>query len=261
MLISLSKHFKSLSVRSFLLGAALLVSACASDHASRSAGGFFDPYEENNRKTHQFNKDVDRWVFDPVSQGYGDATSGDIREVVGNFSSHLSLPNDVINNVLQGDLESAFKNTGRFVINTVVGFAGLLDPAADLNILRERADFGQTLHVWGVGEGAYVELPFWGPSTVRDSVGIAVDLVLDPLIVVMRKPQTYVGTGAYVLDAMGNRYEYDATVDSILHESADSYAQSRSIYMQNRRFELGIVGEDAYLDPYLDPYSDPYEDF
>lgn len=237
------------------------LSACASDPASRSAGGYHDPYEDQNRRTHQFNRSVDRAIIDPLAQGYGGATSGDMRQVVGNLASHLSLPNDVINNLLQGDVEAALRNSGRFVINTVVGFAGLLDPASELKISRERADFGQTLHVWGAAEGAYVELPFWGPSTTRDTVGIAVDLVLDPFVLLLSRPQTYVGTAAYVLDGIGNRFEYDATVSSVLHESADSYAQSRSIYLQNRRFELGIQAEDAYLDPYLDPYSDPYEDF
>ncbi|WP_372886043.1 VacJ family lipoprotein [Shimia sp.] len=243
-----------------VLCAALLVAACAGDPAGPGAAGYNDPHEEANRRVHQFNKGIDRALIDPVAEGYGEATTGDMRQVVGNFASHLSLPNDVINNLLQGDVEAAVQNSGRFVVNTLIGFAGLLDPASQMNMPRERADFGQTLHVWGAAEGAYVELPFWGPSTTRDTVGIAVDLVLDPFVL-LSQPESLIGTAAYVLDAMGNRYEYDATVESVLHDSADSYAQARSIYLQNRRFELGMGAEDAYLDPYLDAYSDPYEDF
>ena len=243
------------------LAGALLLSACGGNEAARSQGGIYDPYEQENRYTHNFNKSVDLYLVDPLSQGYGKATSGGIREVVGNFSSNLSLPNDIINNILQGEIESAAQNTGRFVFNTIVGIGGLFDPAADLNMTRVRADFGQTLYVWGMGEGAYVELPFYGPSTARDSLGIAVDLFLDPFFVILREPEVYVGGVAYILDVMGSRYSFDATVDSILHESADSYAQARSIYLQNRRFELGMTAEDIYLDPYLDPYADPYEDF
>lgn len=239
----------------------MFLSACASDQASRSGGGIYDPYEENNRSMHQFNKDMDRWLVGPISTGYGESTPGGFRTAIGNFSSHLSLPNDIINNVLQADFDSAFQNTGRFIFNTFVGVAGFLDPASEANMPRVKADFGQTLHIWGAAEGPYVEVPFWGPSTSRDTVGIAVDLVLNPFIVILREPQNYIGIVTYILDAMGNRYQYDATVDSILHESADSYAQARSIFLQNRRYELGITGEDVYLDSSLDPYSDPYEEF
>lgn len=244
-----------------ILTEAVTLSGCSGGEASRTQGGIYDPYEEENRHTHNFNKGVDLYLVDPLSQGYGEVTSGGIRELIGNFSSHLSLPNDIINNVLQGDIESAAQNTGRFAFNTIVGIGGFFDPAADLKMTRVRADFGQTMYVWGAGEGAYVELPFYGPSTTRDSLGIAVDLALDPFFVVLRSPEVYVGAVAYILDVMGNRYDFDTTVDSILHESADSYTQARSIYLQNRRYELGITAEDSYLDPYLDPYADPYEDF
>ena len=147
------------------------------------------------------------------------------------------------------------------LMNTVVGFAGIFDPASDVNLERVEADFGQTLHTWGAGEGAYVELPFLGPSTSRDAVGVGVDLALNPFIVIFQEPQTYIGLVAYIIDAMGTRYELGDTIDSILYQSADSYAQARSIYLQNRRYELGISAEDLYLDPYLEFYDDPYEDF
>lgn len=223
-----------------------------------STGGIYDPFEENNRGTHQFNKDMDRWIVAPVSRGYGNSTSDGLRDVFGNFASHLGLPNDVINNVLQGELDSAVQNTGRFVMNTVVGFAGFFDPASDVNMTRVEADFGETLHVWGVAEGAYVEMPFLGPSNNRDTIGVVVDVALNPFIVILQDPQQYIGIVAYILDAMGNRYEYDSVIESILYQSADSYSQARSIYTQNRRYELGMDAEDLYLDPYSD---DPYEDF
>ena len=244
-----------------LLATALFLSACASEEALNAPGGIYDPHEEVNRANHEMNKTLDRVLIDPLSQGWGNNTSSGLRQGVSNFSAHLSLPNDIINSALQGNLGDALQNTGRFAVNTVIGIAGFLDPAADLGWTRVNTDFGETLHVWGAAEGPFVELPFYGPSTSRDTVGIAVDLVLDPFFVVVTGPEVYVGAVAYVFDAMGSRYDFDATVDSILHESADSYAQSRSIYLQNRRYELGITAEDLYLDSGLDPYSDPYEDF
>ena len=261
MLFLFARRIKSLVAVPVMLVTALLLSACASEQAKNAPGGIYDPHEEVNRANHEMNKAIDRVLVDPLSQGWGNATNGGVREVVSNFSSHLSLPNDIFNNVFQGNLDDALQNTGRFAFNTVVGFAGLFDPASDLGWDRVDTDFGETLHVWGAAEGPYVELPFFGPSTSRDTVGFAVDLVLDPFFVVVRGPEVYIGAVAYVFEAMGNRYEFDATVDSVLHESADSYAQARSIYLQNRRYQLGITAEDLYLDSGLDPYSDPYEDF
>ncbi|SHI50951.1 phospholipid-binding lipoprotein MlaA [Shimia gijangensis] len=238
----------------FVLG----VAGCATEQVNLSTGGIYDPYEDNNRRTHQFNKDLDRLVVAPMSNGYGKSTSDGLREVFGNFASHLALPNDVINNVLQGELDAAVQNTGRFAMNTIVGFAGFFDPASDVGMSQIDADFGQTLHVWGFAEGPYVEMPFLGPSNSRDSIGVFVDIALNPFIVILQDPQQYVGIFAYILDSMGDRYEYDTVIDSILYQSADSYAQTRSIYLQNRRYQLGMSAEDLYLDPYSD---DPYEDF
>ena len=241
-----------------LLAMVLFMSACASEQAKQAAGGTYDPFEAENRGTHQFNKDMDRWIVGPMSQGYGKSTSGGVRDAFGNFASNLALPNDVINNLFQGELDSALQNTGRFAMNTIIGLGGFFDPASDVNMPRIEADFGQTLHVWGAAEGPYVEMPFLGPSNSRDAVGVVVDIALNPFIVILQDPQQYVGIFAYILDAMGNRYEYDAVVEAILYDSADSYAQARSIYLQNRRFDLGMSAEELYSDPYSD---DPYEDF
>lgn len=240
-----------------LLAIALFMSACASEQ-SKLAGATYDPHERSNRATHQFNKDMDRWIVAPMSNGYGKGTSSGLRDAFGNFASNLALPNDIINNIFQGELDSAVQNTGRFAMNSIIGLAGFFDPASDVNMPRIEADFGQTLHVWGAAEGPYVEMPFLGPSNSRDAVGVVVDIALNPFIVVLQDPQQYIGIFAYILDAMGNRYEYDAVVESILYQSADSYAQARSIYLQNRRYDLGISAEDLYLDPYSD---DPYEEF
>jgi phospholipid-binding lipoprotein MlaA len=124
-------------------------------------------------------------------------------------------------------------------------------------------DFGETLHVWGAREGAYVELPVLGPSTERDTWGMVVDVFTNPLTYVLESPENYYGTVASVSSGLSNRGRYAATIDSILYDSADSYAQARSLYLQNRRFELGGSGGDAYLDPYDDPYGtineDPYD--
>ncbi|MGR3634713.1 MAG: MlaA family lipoprotein [Shimia sp.] len=247
-------------LRPAVLCAALLVTACGSANKV-DRGLVYDPYEDNNRTAHNFNKGVDRILLSPASNGYGTVVPQEIRDRVTEFSDHLSLPNDIINNTLQGDLPAAGNSAARFVMNTVLGFGGFVDVASLFGMKRHDTDFGETLHVWGAGEGAYVELPFLGPSTTRDSVGLMVDIVMDPFFVVLRDPQRYIGPTAYVVNAMGNRYDYSDTVDSILYDSADSYAQARIIYLQNRRFELGIDTTSEDGEAGFDPYEDPYDDF
>ncbi|TCL01250.1 phospholipid-binding lipoprotein MlaA [Shimia isoporae] len=246
--------------RTVPLCAALFLAACGSSNGV-SRGLIYDPHEENNRGTHEFNKVVDRVLLSPASTGYGTVIPPEIRDRVGDFSDHLSLPNDVINNTLQGKLGGAGNSAARFVINTVVGFGGFVDVASLFGMKRHDTDFGETLHVWGAQEGAYVELPFLGPSTSRDTVGLLVDIVFDPFFVVLSEPTSYLSPTAYVINAMGDRYDYQDTVDSLLYESADSYAQARIIYLQNRRFELGIESDDSEDGAGFDPYEDPYNDF
>lgn len=236
------------------------VSACAST-SSQAPSSIHDPNEATNRKIHGFNKAVDKALLSPAATGYGTIVPSGVRRGFSNFADHLSLPNDFINNTLQGDVEEAGTNLARFTVNTVFGLFGFIDVASAGGMQRHDTDFGETLHSWGTGEGAYTEIPFFGPSTTRDAYGLLVDIILDPFFVVVREPTRYIGAGAYVVNVMGNRYDYDETIDSILYDSADSYAQARILYLQNRRFELGTDDESTYLDPEFDPYEDPYADF
>jgi phospholipid-binding lipoprotein MlaA len=117
-------------------------------------------------------------------------------------------------------------------------------------------DFGETLHIWGVGEGAYLEVPFIGPSTERDLAGAVVDILIDPLNQLPRK-ERLAATGAKVAGKIADRGRYSDLTDSVLYESADSYAQARLLYLQNRRFELGQTSDEgSFVDPYEDPYAE-----
>jgi len=170
----------------------------------------------------------------------------------------------VVNNLLQGNVEGALTNTTRFLLNSTIGFAGLVDVGEIAGLNEVDTDFGETLHVWGVGEGYYMENPFRGPSTQRDTAGRIVDLFLNPLPEALSGSQNDVRIGAQAVDVVGDRARFGQTVDSVLYDSADSYAQSRLIYLQSRRFALGRAEDADYDDPYAlgttDPYNDPYED-
>lgn len=248
-------HLHTLSLRSVArfvgFGALALAAACAQPDPSTTTRDAFDPYEDQNRAVHQFNRGLDRALVRPVAKGYSSSIPDDIETSIVRFSENLSLPSDVVNNALQLNMRRAIQDTARFVVNSTVGLGGLFDPASEMGMpAASDTDFGETLHVWGGREGAYVELPVLGPSTERDTWGIAVDLFTNPISYVFDRPESLVGTGAGVAAGLSKRDRFSETIDAILYESADSYAQSRSIYLQNRRFELGGTEGSNYTDPY-----------
>ncbi len=233
-----------------------LVAALAGCAATSQQGGVNDPYESVNRKTHAFNKGIDQTFFGgggrkgliptlpkPVAQGLSNATA------------NLRGPSNVLNRALQGRPGPAISETFRFVVNTTVGIGGLFDASSAIGLPRESTDFGETLAVWGVGEGAYLEVPFLGPSTERDFAGTIVDIVTDPVGAVVGEPDSYYVGAIRLGGKIGDRQRFASTYESILYGSADSYAQSRLLYLQNRRFKTGTGKDETLIDPYEDPYG------
>jgi phospholipid-binding lipoprotein MlaA len=234
-----------------------------------------DPYEARNRQIHDFNKGLDTAIVRPVAVALA-RTAPEATDPVVNFADNIGLPGMVVNGILQFDIGGAATNTMRFLINSTLGIGGLLDPADAIGLFEESTDFGETLAVWGVPEGAYLELPVRGPSTERDAVGNVVDIFLDPLGWYGTVEQNAVATASQVAAQVIDRGRFAGTVDSVLYESADSYAQARLIYLQNRRFDLGQSAAggapgsavdpygdtcgDGFADPYADPAADPCTD-
>lgn len=250
---ALQRKSKGLSAGS--LAACAILAACAAPPPSAEIN---DPLEARNRDIHAFNVELDRQLVRPVSSVYGSVLPRPVQQGVSNFANNLDIPGDVVNNALQGRPHHALENTLRFALNSTVGIAGLFDPAKAIGLPGKETDFGETLHVWGVGEGAYVELPALGPSTERDTVGTIVDVAMNPVSRLLPRPESTYATAAKIGSKLGDRSRYSETVDSILYESADSYAQARLLYLQNRRFELGQTasGEEGFIDPYEDPYGE-----
>ncbi len=220
--------------------------------------GINDPDEAANREVHALNLAIDTAVLRPVASAVrSEGPPGPLARVIGNFADNLDEPRRVVNSLLQLRIANAGENALRFVVNTTFGLGGVLDPAGALGLNGKDTDFGETLHVWGVGEGTYVELPVFGPSTSRDAFGMAVDYAINPVRILLDPPESYVATAAGAASRIGDRGRYSNTVDSILYDSADSYAQARLLYLQNRRFQLGQTGGDdaAFEDPYEDPYA------
>ncbi|MFN3969766.1 MAG: VacJ family lipoprotein [Gemmobacter sp.] len=233
-----------------MVSALLVLGACA---APAPVQPHYDPDEANNRARHDQNRALDRSILKPVSGAYGGTVSPQVRKGIANFAGNLDAPADVLNSVLQGRPGPAIENTLRFVLNTTIGIGGIFDPARAMGIEGRPTDFGETLHVWGMAEGAYHELPLIGPSTDRDTIGKVVDVVINPVRLLLPPREGTLATLAGAGSRLGDRYRYSDTVDSILYDSADSYAQARLLYLQNRRFQLGQSGgEDDFVDPYAE---------
>lgn len=231
------------SLIALLLGAAL--AGCAQAPAPSDMN---DPYESVNRAWFETNLALS-------GQDDGPATPprpSPARRMVRNFGANLGLPSTILNDLLQLRPDRAVENTIRLVVNTTVGLGGLFDPAGRAGIHGRTSDFGETLHRWGVGEGAYVVLPVWGPSTERDALGLVVDLALDPLRFVLSPRDFGWSLAARGAGRFADAAEYSDLLDANVINTSDPYAQARLLYLQTRRYHLGIQAEDDIIDPYAD---------
>lgn len=221
----------------------------------RTPDGILDPFESQNRKVHAFNKGLDETVVRPASKAYATVVPSEFRALFNNASRNLSMPSVAANSVLQGDFKGAAIATSRFLMNSTLGLAGLFDPATEFQIAPHSTDFGETLAVWGAPQGAFIELPLLGPSSERAAWGKAVDAITDPLGNVFDPSEKALRSTAQALAGLNSRDKFGSTIDSVLYDSADSYAQARLMYLQNRQFELGEGAATNAGDPYEDPYA------
>lgn len=246
--------YRNMSVaRGLLLAISLgLLSGCIqSPQTPLQADGIYDPNEVRNRKAHAFNKKV----FGNGNGTYAKVVPVEFQSIIHNVSTNLSMPQVAVNSLLQGDLRGTGVASYRFVLNSTLGIGGLFDPATEFKFPTHDTDFGETLHVWGAPEGKYQELPLIGPSTQRDTVGRVVDMFTDPLgYVIVKSPEKYVAPVTGILDKMGKGSRRSGAIDDLLNNSADSYAQTRLIYLQKRRYELS--GKSEVLPDYEDPYAE-----
>ena len=219
-----------------------------------------DPYETTNRISHAFNKGADRVFFRPASQVYGNVVPGPVRTGLTNAANNLDTPRSVVNHVLQGEGEDAIHSTFRFLLNTTMGVFGVFDVAQSFGLERRKTGFGDTLAIWGVPEGAYLETPLLGPSTERDAFGRFIDILANPVGEVLGDDGDEIAAATSLPSVLNSRFEFADTVDGILYDSADSYAQLRLFYLESRRFELSGQGSAGNaFDPYEDLYDEVYE--
>ena len=211
---------------------AALVAGCASDPAHVNTR---DPWEPFNRVVYQFNDDFDNAFLKPVAKGYRAITPAPVDRGITNFFENVADVRNAVNNALQFKMTRALTSAGRVVVNSTVGVLGFVDVASNLNMPKYNEDFGQTLGSWGLAPGPYVVLPFLGPSTGRDTVGLVADWYTDPL--------TYVNDGGVAWGLKGLRL-IDRRADllaasKVLEQAAlDPYSFVRDGYLQRRYSDI-----------------------
>lgn len=191
-----------------------------------------DPIEPANRVFYDVNETLDSFLVKPVAEVYAMATPAPVRESVGNFFANLTYINVILNSFLQAKFDQGWSDTSRFLINSTLGVGGLFDVASDMGFARHEEDLGQTLAVWGSGQGAYLYLPVLGPNTVRDTPDIASSLLTNPLFYVS-------GTVLYPVTALGIISKRAELLDAtrMRDEAAmDPYIFTREAYLQRRNY-------------------------
>lgn len=235
------------------LAVCFLVGACASTPPSEEAL-IADPYEGFNRSVHSFNKTLDKSVLRPASRVYGFVTPTLFRHIFGNAVSHLELPGIFVNQMLQGEAEEALATFGRFGVNTIYGAAGTLDPATEVGLPKTNTDFGLTMASWGVDEGAYLELPLFGPSTARDAVGFVVNMAFQPTTYISGGTEVAIASATVrAVSIVDTRDKRGGLIDDLLYNSEDSYISLRASYIQNRR--RAAAGGETQVDDLPDLFS------
>lgn len=215
-----------LAMGSLLLGAALLT-GCAT--VARPDPN--DPLESYNRSMTRFNEQVDAMVLKPVATAYREVTPAPVRTGVSNFFANIGDVWSFVNNVLQLRAEAAGSSFMRVNVNTIFGLGGLLDVASELGIDRYKQDFGLTLGRWGVGTGPYLVLPILGPSTLRDTLALPVDMkgnVVSHVDPVSARNSLY---ALRAVDVRANLLRAGSVLDSA---ALDKYSFTRDVFLQVR---------------------------
>jgi len=220
------------------LAACILISGCATMPAIEGPQDINDPLENVNRFSFNVSLAFDKGILRPVAIVYRRFVPEPIRDGVRNFLNNLDSPLIFANDVLQGEADRAGTTLLRAGVNTTIGLGGLFDVAQRWGYERHYEDFGQTLAVYGVGEGPYIFVPLFGPANPRDITGWVVDLAFEPLTYARWDNKFYWQAGKSAIDFTDLRARNIDTLDDLEKTSLDFYASVRSLYRQSRNNEI-----------------------
>lgn len=199
-----------------------------------------DPWEGFNRAMFNFNDGLDTYALKPIAKGYKAVMPDPAEKGVSNFFANLADVGTMINNLLQGKFNDAGQDLGRVAFNTTFGIAGLIDVATPMGLEKHNEDFGQTFGYWGADSGPYLVLPFFGPTTVRDGIGMIPDSMVDP---VMHVGDNGDRNALYITRVIDGRAQLLETEKLI---SGDKYIFIRDAYLQKRAFEIADGDAENY---------------
>ncbi len=230
---------KSIEMKRWGLGAVMamvvLLGGCATGPNAHPQ----DPLEPFNRGVYQFNEGLDRAVLKPVATAYQDVTPSPVRTGVSNFFNNLRDLWSSVNALLQARPREAAENFMRFNVNTFFGLGGVLDIATEMGIERTTLDVGHTLGRWGVPSGAYLVLPVFGPSSVRDTVGLVADQQGDLVQQgVDHVPTRNTLTALRVVDTRAHLLRAGELLEDV---ALDKYSFTRDAYLQRRQSQIGVA--------------------
>lgn len=227
---------KQTALKKIMMLSIILMTGCATTVQNERVAKI-DPFEPMNRAVFTFNEKADDYVIKPLAEAYKFVLPEFVRTGVTNFFSNI---NDVLiaaNNLLQGKPTDAASDIGRFLINSTIGVLGLFDVATDMGLDKNREDFGQTLGVWGISDGPYVVLPFFGASNIRDTVGLVVDIETD-FMINTNKLNSDEKIAVNALRVINRRADL-LDAGQLLEDAAfDKYSFVRDGYLQRRRSQI-----------------------
>ena len=202
-------------------------------------------FESTSRAIFKFNMAFDNAIVEPIAKGYNKLPSP-VRSGTSNFTSNIGTLLSIPNNILQGNFQQLGHSIGSFAINTTIGILGFLNPAEKIGLKPHKEDVGQTLGAYGIGTGCYFVLPFLGPTTARDSIGLLADTFVDPFAHVTIRENELLGSSGNSLDyfsvkgttAVDFRADNDKNLESLEKNSLDLYSSFKSVYLQDRENKI-----------------------
>jgi len=226
----------------------LLLTGCATQAKHKS-----DPLEGLNRGIYAINRTVDKLAIKPIAKVYDAVIPKPVKKGVHNFFENLNDIPTIANGVLQGRFPQAISDSTRFLVNSTLGIGGIFDVADHWGLQKHKADFGQTLALWGYRDSTYLVLPFFGPSTVRDGVGRVATYYMSVWPYIKKVKVRNIMFASYVIDTRASLLGNEAIMEEAA--SGDEYAWVRDAYLRHRQYEIDGETSEANDERLLGPPS------
>ena len=243
-----------------VLFACLNISSCSTTSYHDETLGINDPFEEVNRTVFAFNDTVDNAIMKPVAKTYRAALPKPARTGIRNFITNLRSPIDIGNQILQGDIIGAADGITRTFVNTFFGIGGFIDIAAKEGLEYENEDFGQTMAVWGIGNGPYIVLPLIGPNNLRDHLGTLADSYADPIRLYLHNTDNEeIYYSKFAVEVIDKREELLDVLSDLKANSIDYYAAIRGVIYQKRNALIKDMKENDQYALEMPDFDDDWE--